>query len=540
MKIVEVLQGTHAWHAYRATHWNASDAPAMLGISPYKSREQLVREYATGIAPEIDADTQARFDEGHRTEALARPLAEQIIGEELYPCVGEVGLYSASFDGLTLLHKMVFEHKSLNDALRAAFVEIEEQCGGGALLPEHYQAQMEQQCMVSGAERVLFMASKWNGDQLVEERHCWYTPDSDLRARIVAGWERFGDDVCAYQPEAAAPVMAAGRAPEQLPALRIELTGMVTASNLGEFRTHAMGVLGSIKRDLRTDEDFADAEKTVKWCADVEGRIAAAKQHALSQTASIEELFRALDDVSGETRRIRLELDKLVKAEKESRKAEIVREAIEDVRAHYAAINRTLGEHALGIPASLPTEIGAAIKGLRTLSSITDASRTAAANAKISGSQQAERVRACMAALATFVDHTELFPDRVALCASKAPEDLANLARARIHDHMEREAARRSQEEAQRAAHAAPVVAPVASVLDTPKSQETPTVYISVSDINKRISPLLITADGLREIGFNPANLARNAKLYDQADFPEMCRRLERVLQGAREDAGKL
>ena len=98
----ELAQGSPEWHAHRAQHFNASDAPAMMGCSPYKTRAQLVRELATGVAAEVDAATQRRFDAGHRFEELARPLAEQIIGEELYPCVGTDGKLSASFDGLTM------------------------------------------------------------------------------------------------------------------------------------------------------------------------------------------------------------------------------------------------------------------------------------------------------------------------------------------------------------------------------------------------------------------------------------------------------
>ncbi|HET7596027.1 MAG TPA: YqaJ viral recombinase family protein, partial [Burkholderiales bacterium] len=99
MKILSLVQGTPEWFAHRATCFNASDAPAMLGISPYKTRAQLLQERATGVTPEIDDATQKRFDDGHRYEALARPLAEGIIGDELYPCVGtdDDGRYSASF-----------------------------------------------------------------------------------------------------------------------------------------------------------------------------------------------------------------------------------------------------------------------------------------------------------------------------------------------------------------------------------------------------------------------------------------------------------
>ncbi|WP_419178519.1 hypothetical protein [Pseudomonas syringae] len=42
----------------------------------------------------------------------------------------------------------------------------------------------------------------------------------------------------------------------------------------------------------------------------------AAKQHALSQTETIDALFRTIDEISEQARRKCLELDKLVKAHK--------------------------------------------------------------------------------------------------------------------------------------------------------------------------------------------------------------------------------
>ena len=81
MQIVNLVQGSPEWHAHRAQHFNASDAPAMMGASSYRTRSELIKELATGITPEIDAVTQRRFDDGHQFEALARPLAEEIIGD---------------------------------------------------------------------------------------------------------------------------------------------------------------------------------------------------------------------------------------------------------------------------------------------------------------------------------------------------------------------------------------------------------------------------------------------------------------------------
>ena len=196
MNIIELQQGTIEWHQHRANHFNASEASAMLGLSKYKSRTNLLHEKATGIAPDVDAATQHRFDEGHRAEALARPHVEKIIGAELYPVIGSEGKLSASFDGLTMDNIVCWEHKTANADLLLALPRKE--------IPEEYKPQMEQQLMLSGAQHCLFSATKWDGDVLVEEAHCWYEPDYDLRDRILQGWANFAIDLEEYKRKLAA------------------------------------------------------------------------------------------------------------------------------------------------------------------------------------------------------------------------------------------------------------------------------------------------------------------------------------------------
>lgn len=535
MITVDLIQGTPEWHAHRAAHFNASDAPAMMGCSPYKTRSQLVREFATGVAVEHDAATLQRFADGHRYEDLARPLAETIIGEELYPCVGVDGKFSASFDGLTLLEDTAFEHKSLNEDLRLAMHD------GNDDLPLHYQVQMEHQILVSGAERVLFMASKWAGDELVEERHCWYVPNPELRAKIVAGWAQFEADVAAYEPASVAAPVASGRAPDQLPALRIEVTGMVTASNLAEWKAQAIAVFQGISTELVSDQDFADAETTVKWCGNIEEQLKAAKQHALSQTESIDLLFRTIDDIAAEARAKRLDLEKLVKRRKDERRTEIGNAARRAVQQHVLAINETLGEHAIPMPTTLVADIAEAMKGKRSFSSMQEAVDAVAANAKIDASQYADRIRANVAILAGHAEHATLFADRVQLCATKAPEDLRNLVAARIAEHQQAEQARldaerekiREQEQAkaQEAAAAAQAVqvqqvpvaeaapaqaeAATAASASSPSATQRQIVRIKLGQIVDLIAPLKIDAEGLRQLGFEPVATERGSKLYD-------------------------
>jgi len=549
MKIVSLIQGTAEWHAHRAQHHNASDAPAMMGCSPYKTRAQLIREVAAGIAQEVDAATQRRFEDGHRFEELARPLAEQIIGEELFPVTGTNGKLSASFDGLTLLEDVAFEHKSLNDQLRAAMVDG---CTG-ADLPLLYQVQMEQQLAVSDASRVLFMASKWNGDELIEERHCWYVSNTELRAKIVAGWEQFEADVAAYEPEvaAAAPVAAVVAGFGNL-SVRVE--GRVLASNLDAFKADAEAFIASLPKPaaLQSDQDFAEAEAAVKACADAEARIKAVKETAMGEMADVDAMFRTADAVNEALRQARLALDKAVKAEKENRKGDIVQAGAAAVRAHIAGVNASLAEHAISPPANLVAELGLAIKGKKSLSSMKDAVDAAVAGQKIAASQFADGIRASIAVLAEFPDHAHLFADRVQLCASKAPEDLRNLAKARIAERDQREADKfeaerekiRTEEAAKLQQAQAPT--PQQAVVEQPRANvpnpgthaPAPSVAVAgqrikLGDINAAISPLSITADGLALLGFKPAATERSAKLYDVGQLPGIYEALRSLIVDA-------
>lgn len=442
MQTHDLVQGSPEWHAYRREHFNASDAPAMMGCSPYKTRAQLLREMATGISPEVDAATQRRFDDGHRFEALGLPLAEAIVGATLYPVTGSEGKLSASFDGLTLAEDVAYEHKSLNAELRQCMHSHVT----GRDLPIHYRVQMEQQLLVSGAERCLFMASKWADEaKLIEARECWYLPDPELRAQIVAGWEQFAADLAAYVPPQAAAPQATGKAPNSLPALRIEVSGAVTASNLDEFKQTALEAINGVNRELKTDQDFADAEKSVKWCADVEDRLQAAKRHALSQTASIDDLFRTMDDIGAEARRVRLDLEKLVKARKESIRGEIVSNGGRLLAEHIRSLNARLGHDYMP---TVPADFATVIKSKRTIESIQDAIDTELARAKIAANEVADRITLNMRAIDTAATEAPVFAD-VRNLVLKAPDDLGAVITSRV-DAYKADQAKRIAEEVER------------------------------------------------------------------------------------------
>ncbi len=424
MKIHNVAQGSAEWLALRAQHFTASEAPAMMGASKYQSRTDLLAAKKTGITPEVTPSQQFIFDKGHATEALARPLTEALIGEELYPIVATEGNLLASMDGATMLGETLFEHKLWNESVVA-------QVKAGDLAP-HYYWQLEQQLLVSGAERVIFVCSDGTPENFV---HMEYRPVAGRAAQLIEGWKQFEADLANFEM-ADAPSIVVGKAPDELPALRIELTGMVTASNLKVFEDSALAVIDSVKTTLSTDQDFADAKKAVKWCGDVEEAVAVAKKQALSQTQSIDELFSSLDRISAHARETRLKVDKLVKAQELLVKTNIKQKAELALADHIAAINKTLGKVTLP---HVVSDFAGAMKNKRTIASLQDAVDTELARAKIDASQAADGIRLNLTSLAELaVDHAFLFSD-VQQLVTKANDDLVTLIKFRISEHQKAE-----------------------------------------------------------------------------------------------------
>lgn len=557
MDIIEHAQGSAAWLAHRATHFNASDAPAMMGCSPYKTRTQLIHEVHTGLTPEVDAATQRRFDDGHRFEALARPVAEQIIGEDLYPVVGAKGKLSASFDGLTFDESTGFEHKTLNDQLRAALMSD----AGADALPLSYRVQMEQQCMVSGASRILFMASKWAGEELIDQMHAWYEPDAELRAAILAGWEQFEKDVAAYVPKAA--TVAVSAAPmESLPAVSVRMDGqLAVASNLPEFGTALRAFIGRMVPKPATDQEFADAEAECKALKKAEDALEGAENSALAELSDVEAMRRTVADLRALARSTRLARERLVSTEKENRRLAIVQGAAKAHAAHIAALNERLGRPYMP---TLPVDFAGAIKGKKNLDSMQDAVDVLLAQSKITASAWADRIDVNLKHLAAEAgEFLALFPD-VATIVTKAADDFAALVRFRVSDQhakdrkraenlaeqgreriRQEERDRAQREEAARAAVAVPTPSPVVvtstavpagnpapvATAATPAVYQLPTRVVAaivpaglptlrLGQLNARIAPLQISAEGLTSLGFPAAGRDRAAVLYHEAQFP--------------------
>lgn len=548
MRTLNLAQGSPEWLAHRRTTRNASDAPAMMGVSPYVTRSELVKQYATGITREIDERTQAIFDRGHEVEPALRRFAEDLIEDELYPVTGvdDHGYLGASFDGVTMDEAIIFEAKQPNaqkmDSVRA-----------GTIPPQDYWQIVQQFAVCADAERCIYVVGDGSGDNTVHLDIPRSQVEDDI-PRLLAGWQQFDADVAAYQPEPvrAAPVAAAV---EGFGALSLRVEGRIIASNLDAFKAGAEQFIARLPKpeDLQTDQDFADAKGAVKACEEAEARIKAAKDAAQAEMTDVDAAFRLADSVAQTIRAARLALDKVVKVEEQARRDAIVQTGVKAVRAHYDQMNDSLGEHRIQPPQSLVMDLGAVIKGKKSLTSMKDAVDTAVAGCKIAANEQADRIRANVRVFEAEVGSwSALFPDRVVLCATKAQEDLRNLMTARIAqakaDEQKRADDAKAREEAaaqqpppgnDASAAAEPTTtaptrapAPVATVgagaARTPAGRK-----VKLGDINARWAPITVTAEGLRTLGFQPAAREKGATLYAEADFGLMCAALQDVLSAA-------
>lgn len=359
----------------------------MLGVSKYTTRDQLIHSMATGLTKEVDASTQKIFDNGHKFEALARPIAEKIIGEDLYPVVGSMGEYSASFDGITMGEDIIFEHKTLNDELRECFAN-------GEQTPLMYRVQMEQQLMVSGAEKCLFMASKWDGEQLVEELHCWYTQDIELRKRIVDGWNQLKADLDAYVPPVKVEKVEAETI-KALPVPSVVVRGEITASNLTEITPQFDTYLESIKTELSTDQDFADAEANAKNCREMAKRIEALQENIIGQMVTVNEANGILENYKKAFNAIGLRLEKAVKEQKEMLKTQAIMKAKIEYADFVTELNKGISVQ-LSQKLACP-DFATEIKGVKTLETMQSRINSALANGKVEATTLANDVKSKLA-----------------------------------------------------------------------------------------------------------------------------------------------
>lgn len=425
MQIINVVQGTPEWHQLRASYFTASEAPAMMGESKYQTRDALLKAKATGITEEVSASKQFVFDRGHQVEAMARPIVEATIEDDLFPstCTEVVdGLnLLASLDGLTMDEQIIWECKLLNESLRQAVLADE-------LEPTYYW-QLEHQLLVTGAKRVYFTTTDGTEDGTFG---CWYVSSPERRAQLIAGWKQFEQDLVNYSP--VAPTEKVQATPtKDLPALVVNVQGAVTvSSNLTQLEPLLRHFIKNLPEKPSTDQEFADAEAGVKKLKKLEEAIDQCTSSAMESQAPIADMQRQAALCKEIARTARLAMEKLVTARKDAIKLEIISEAKTKMADHISTLNKRLGQALMPVIAA---DFAGAVKNKRTVDSLRSSVNEELARAQIEASMTADRIQINVQSLRGDAhDWGFLFPDLIHVCG-KAAEDFVALLKVRISEY---------------------------------------------------------------------------------------------------------
>ncbi len=142
MKIIPIKQKSKQWLDWRCGLITASDSPIIMGMSPYKDKDQLLTEKFR----RFETVPNYFMLRGIDLEPVALREFEKETGLIMFPCVGEHenGWMGASFDGMTIEGDAILEIKcpGKKDHAKALLGEC----------PKHYFAQLQHQMYVAGVQ----------------------------------------------------------------------------------------------------------------------------------------------------------------------------------------------------------------------------------------------------------------------------------------------------------------------------------------------------------------------------------------------------
>ena len=148
MSQIQLIQGSDAWHEFRRTHIGSSDAPILMGVSPYKNLEQLLKEKVTGVSSQVE---HAGMKRGKDLEPLVLSMLNAKLSTAMEPAVFEHddhSFLSASLDGYDAVSKIICEIKCPN--------ALDHKLAVQGKVPEKYIPQLQHAMLVTGLKEIVY------------------------------------------------------------------------------------------------------------------------------------------------------------------------------------------------------------------------------------------------------------------------------------------------------------------------------------------------------------------------------------------------
>ncbi len=144
------------WLQWRRNGVGASDAPVIMGVSPWKTPYQLWMEKITGNSTQKENSSMER---GKRLESEARDAFSNILKTDLQPKNVEhdsIRWLRASLDGIDPSGKIMVEIKCPNK--NDHFVALNK------MVPEKYWPQLQHQMLVTGLDQMYYVS--YTGEEI--------------------------------------------------------------------------------------------------------------------------------------------------------------------------------------------------------------------------------------------------------------------------------------------------------------------------------------------------------------------------------------
>lgn len=182
-----LVQGSEEWLELRKSHIGASDAPVIMGVSPWKSIYQLWQEK---VGFSIPRGCSPAMQRGLNLEPLARETFTEMTGIYVEPSV----IFSfknpwmmASLDGIDSTGKYIVEIKCAGESDHAAAIRKE--------IPSKYYPQLQHQLAVCELESMYYFSfDGFSGTCLVVHRNDKYIDD------MIRREEKFWEHVRNFTP----------------------------------------------------------------------------------------------------------------------------------------------------------------------------------------------------------------------------------------------------------------------------------------------------------------------------------------------------
>lgn len=181
MKTKQLIQGTQEWLDWRYGIIGASDASAIMGISPWTTKAKLWEQKIFRKA----VKTNPAMQRGKDLEESARRCFEKKMGISVFPVCAEhdkLSWMGASFDGLDMDEKILVEIKCGGEKTHAIAKE--------GKVPDIYYPQLQHQLEVSGLDSMYYFSFDGSDGEILEVKR-----DQSYIDRLVQKEKEFYDSI---------------------------------------------------------------------------------------------------------------------------------------------------------------------------------------------------------------------------------------------------------------------------------------------------------------------------------------------------------